>query len=51
MLGTAIFLIVSSLILLLLTAITEIITDWWAYLLIGLVSAIFVMCDSYKRKK
>ena len=51
MLGTAIFLIVSSLIVILLTAITGIITDWWAYLLIALVSVILVIHDSHKKKK
>lgn len=50
MLGTLIFLIASLVILLLLWAITEIITYWWAYLLIGLASFVLVMYDSKKKK-
>ena len=51
MLGTAIFLIASFIIIIFLRALTDIITSWWAYLLIALASAIIVMYDSHKKKK
>ena len=51
MLGTAIFLIASFLLILFLYAIAELITYWWAYLLIILASIILVKHDSLKNKK
>ena len=51
MLGTAIFLIASFIIIIFLHALTDIIASWWAYLLIALASAIIVMYDSHKNKK
>ena len=48
---TAIFLIVSSAVVLLLWAINDIIADWWAFLFIILTSVILVICDTHKNKK
>ena len=51
MLGTIILIIAFSLIVLLSLVITDIITYWWAYLLICLASVLLVMHDSRKNKK
>ena len=51
MLGTMIFLIVASLIIMFLSAITEILTYWWAYLLIISMSIALVLYDKNKKDK
>jgi hypothetical protein len=51
MLGTLVFLIAAAIIILLLSAITEIVNYLWAYLLIISVSLVAVICNSRQKKK
>ena len=51
MLGTLIFLIASFIVILLLTAIADIIANWWKYLFIIIISVIAVAIDTHKRNK